>query len=191
MIDVVGRLRVQVADRIVADGRQMQNRVKADEIADLDVAHVLADRLDLPRRLTQRAGGEQIEVQTDHVVAGLRQQRGHHGADVAVVTGDEYAHSGGPQLSGDVVLDGVAADALQINVRGARLLPPKAVRRGQHQQPVLVTLVVAPGHVIASAIRPTIRRRFAIMHLTAPRARALCDLTVAACIRSDVWLGPP
>ena len=70
MVDVVGRLRVQVADRIVADRRQVQHRVEADEVVRLDIAHVLANRLDFGGRLAKGACGEQIEVQADHLMAG-------------------------------------------------------------------------------------------------------------------------
>ena len=96
MVDVVGRLRIQVADRVVAYGRQVHDRVEADEVLALDVAHVLADRLDLGRRRAERARGEEIEVQADEFVAGPLEHRGEHRSDVAVVTSDEYAQGQPP-----------------------------------------------------------------------------------------------
>ena len=138
MVDVVGRLRVQIADRVVADGRQVQHRVEADEVLDLDVAHVLADRLDLGRRLAERARGEQIEVQPDHLVAGLLEQGGHHGADVAVVAGDEYAHMGSPGIRAELF----RADAHRNNGRAAVLAAASELGRSQHEHPVLVPVVV-------------------------------------------------
>ena len=91
LVDVVGGLRVEVADRVVADRREVQDGVEALEIRDLDVADVLAQRLDLGRRGAEHARGEQIRVEPDDVVAGSLGERDEDGADVAVVTGDKNA----------------------------------------------------------------------------------------------------
>ena len=40
MVDVVGRLRVEVSDRVIADGGEMDHSVKADQGIGLDVSDV-------------------------------------------------------------------------------------------------------------------------------------------------------
>ena len=92
MVDVVGRLRVEVADRVVADRGEMDHGVEADEVLALDVADVRAHRLDLGWRRPERAGGEEVGVEADDLVAGPLEHGDEHGADVAVVAGDENAH---------------------------------------------------------------------------------------------------
>ena len=48
-------------------------------------------RLDRAGRLAERARREEVGVEPDDLVAGPLQHRDEDGADVAVVTGDEYA----------------------------------------------------------------------------------------------------
>ena len=91
MVDVVGGLRVEVAERVVADRREVQHRVEAVEVGGLDVADVLAQRGDPGRRVAEHAVLEQVRVEPDDVVAGPLEERDQHRADVAVVAGDEYA----------------------------------------------------------------------------------------------------
>ena len=69
----------------------MQHGVEALEIGDLDVAHVFTHGLDLGGRVPEDARREEIRVEPDYVVAGPLGERDQHGADVAVVAGDEYA----------------------------------------------------------------------------------------------------
>ena len=63
MVDVVGRLRVQVADRVVADGGEMDHRVEADQVLGLDVSDIHLDGVDLGWLGTEGAGGEQVGVE--------------------------------------------------------------------------------------------------------------------------------
>ena len=91
LVDVVRRLRIQVADRVIADGGEVQDGVEALEVGDLDVAYVLADGLDLSRLRPEDARGEQIRVESDDLVAGPLGERDQDGADVAVVAGDKNA----------------------------------------------------------------------------------------------------
>ena len=58
MVDVVGRLGVEVSDRVVADRGEMDHGVEADEILAVDVSDVGAHRLDAGWRRAERAGGE-------------------------------------------------------------------------------------------------------------------------------------
>ena len=50
MVDVVGGLRVEVPDRVVADGREVDHGVEADQILALDVTDIRLQRLDLGHR---------------------------------------------------------------------------------------------------------------------------------------------
>ena len=92
MVDLVGRLRVQVADRVVADGGQVDDRVEALEVLDLEITDVTRERLNLGNLVPERARGEEVGVDADDVMAGGLDDRDEDGADVAVVAGDEYAH---------------------------------------------------------------------------------------------------
>ena len=92
MVDVVGRLRVEVSDRVVADRGEMDHGVEADEILAVDVSDVGAHRLDLGWRRPERAGGEEVGVEADDLVARPLQHGHEDGADVAVVAADEDAH---------------------------------------------------------------------------------------------------
>ena len=96
MIDVVGEFGVEIAERIVRQRRQMDDRVEAVEIGRRHVAHVLADA---PAPATICAAGRigaaliEIAVAADDLVARLQQHRHHHGADVALMAGDQNTHA--------------------------------------------------------------------------------------------------
>ena len=91
MVDVVGGLGIEVAERVVAYSGEVDNSVEPGEVVALDSADVFADRFDLRRGVAHDAGSEQVGVEADDVVAGLLQHRDEHRADVAVMAGDEYA----------------------------------------------------------------------------------------------------
>ena len=69
MVDVVGRLGVEVSDRVVADRGEMDHGVEPDEILAADVPDVGAHRLDPGWRWPERAGGEEVGVEADDLVA--------------------------------------------------------------------------------------------------------------------------
>jgi hypothetical protein len=66
----------------------------------LYVTQVDPERLDLVGRGPEHAVGEQSGVQADDLVSGLTQYRHQYAADVAVVTGYEYAHGKAPEMVG-------------------------------------------------------------------------------------------
>src|SRR6266545_1332999 len=92
VVHVVRRLRAEVAHRVVRDRRQVEDRVEAAEISRRDVADVHPQRLDLCNALVQGAPLVEIRVQADDLMARRLQHRDEHGADVAVVAGDEDPH---------------------------------------------------------------------------------------------------
>src|SRR5215212_3533931 len=96
MVDVVRRLRVEVADGVVADGGQMGDGVAPGEVRGRDVAHVGRQRRDLRRRVAEDARREQIEVKAYDVVAGSLEKGDEDRAYVAVVAYDEYAQGKPP-----------------------------------------------------------------------------------------------
>ena len=59
MIDVVGQLRPQITERIVGERGQMQHRVDAGKVADLDIAHIFADGRHIGDRAAKSAGSSQ------------------------------------------------------------------------------------------------------------------------------------
>ena len=93
MVDVVGRLRVEVADRVVADRREVDDGVEAVEVLALDVADVACSDSTSACAAPKVQAAKRSRVESDDLVAGPLEHGDQHGADVAVVTGDEYAHS--------------------------------------------------------------------------------------------------
>ena len=78
MVDLVGELGVEVAERIVGQAGEMDDGVEADEVGVLDVADVLADRRDVIRRAEPVAEGAplvKVAVEAGHVMAALAEQR--------------------------------------------------------------------------------------------------------------------
>ena len=91
MVDVVGGLRVEVSEGVVAHRGQVDNGVEAEQVLTLDVANVGSQGLDPLRGGTEGAGLEDVQVEPDDLVAGPVKRRGQDRADVAVVAGDQYA----------------------------------------------------------------------------------------------------
>ena len=92
VIDVVGNLRIQIAERIVRQRREVDDRIEAGQARHVQVADVGAHRRNLRALRAQRAVLEEIGVQSDDVVTGAHQHVHHDRADVAVVSGNQYAH---------------------------------------------------------------------------------------------------
>ena len=65
--------------------------LEADQILALDVTYIRPQRRDLRTHGAEGAGGEEVGVESDDLVAGALQHGDEHRTDVAVVTGDEYA----------------------------------------------------------------------------------------------------
>src|SRR4249920_3811319 len=91
MVDLIRRLRIEVPDRVVAHSGEVDHRIEADQVLTPDVADVHPQAVDLRRIGAERAGGEQVRVDSEDLVSGPLQQRDQHRADVAVMTGYEYA----------------------------------------------------------------------------------------------------
>ena len=70
MVDVVGRLRVQVADRVVADRGEVDHGVEAGQVLALDVADVHLERSPPRAARAERAGGEEVGVEPDDLMPG-------------------------------------------------------------------------------------------------------------------------
>ena len=100
MIDVVGEVRPQIAERIVRQCGQMQDGVEAGEIVERCVTRVLLDRRHVEDRAAGRERAARIEVgvHSNDVVAGLRQHRRENGADISSMAGHQYAHAS-PMIS--------------------------------------------------------------------------------------------
>ena len=94
MIDAVGDLRPEIAERIVGQGCQVNDGVEPFEIFGVGIAHVL---LDMRHVGDDAAGGKgamlvKIAVETDNLMARLEQHRHHDSADIAQMPSDQYTH---------------------------------------------------------------------------------------------------
>ncbi len=92
MVDVVGQLRVEVAERIVRQGGEVDDGLEALEMAGLDVPDVEPDAGDLLPAIPEAARLVEARVEPHHLVTGFQEQRHHDGADVALVAGDQHLH---------------------------------------------------------------------------------------------------
>ena len=92
MVYLVGHVGIEIADGVIRDRGQMDNRFEALEISGLDVPHVGADLIDLEPALAEPAL-EQARVEPDHGVARLLEQQHQRSADIAIVACDEDSHS--------------------------------------------------------------------------------------------------
>ena len=93
MVDVVGDLGGERAQRVVGQRCHVHDGVEPGELVDRDVAQVDGQ----PRHvrgveLAENARGEQPAVEARDVVARGREERGHHSAQVALVAGQQYTH---------------------------------------------------------------------------------------------------
>jgi len=84
VVDVVGDLRVQVPERVVGDGGQVNDRVEAAQVLDADVADVHPQGRHRGGLRPERAALVQRAVQADDLVSSLYQTRDEHGSDIAV-----------------------------------------------------------------------------------------------------------
>jgi hypothetical protein len=91
-VDVVGQLGVDVAERVVAERRQVDHRVEAGQVPGRDVTQVHPDGGHRFGGGTQQAVGVEPDVQAGDRVPGGAQAGAEHAADVALVAGDEYPH---------------------------------------------------------------------------------------------------
>jgi hypothetical protein len=94
MVDVIGKLRPEVAKGIIGESREMQHTIKTDEIVDFDVPRVLMDGRYLVDFTTvcEYALRVQTTVQTDHLVASSNQHWRQHGPDVTQMSCHQNAH---------------------------------------------------------------------------------------------------
>ena len=75
MVDVVRRLRIEVAERVVADRGEVDDRVEAGEVLGLYVADVAPDRLDPVSGIAKGAAGKEIGVEPHNLVPRLLDER--------------------------------------------------------------------------------------------------------------------
>src|SRR5262249_25789254 len=92
VVDVEGDVRVEVAQRIVRERAEVNNRVESVEMTHLHVAQVEPQLVDVLDAGAERALTEEITVEPDDFVASAEEHRYHHGADVALVSGDQNSH---------------------------------------------------------------------------------------------------
>jgi hypothetical protein len=78
MVDLVGRLWIEVANRVVADGGEVNHRVEANQIFALDVTDIRPQGGDLGGLSAEGAGGEEIGVESDDFVAGPLEYGNEH-----------------------------------------------------------------------------------------------------------------
>jgi hypothetical protein len=94
MVDLVGEVGVVVAQRIVAQRRQVHHRVKAAQVGDLRLSDVLANVGDFDDLLgiAEGAAAVPVGIHPDDVVAALQQHGYQNRADVAQMSRNQNLH---------------------------------------------------------------------------------------------------
>ena len=92
MVDVVGQLGVEVAQRVVGQGREVDDGVEAREVGGLDGANVLLEGTDGFPPVPKSGTPVQIGVQADDLMARLDHHGRHDRPDVAPATGQKELH---------------------------------------------------------------------------------------------------
>jgi hypothetical protein len=93
MVDVIRALGVQVSERVVRDAGQVNHRVEPAQRLDRHVAHIVGQgRKGLGRR-SEIAGGEQIRVETNYLMARPVEHWTKQCADVTRVPSEQNLHA--------------------------------------------------------------------------------------------------
>src|SRR5262249_52526845 len=95
VINLVGDIRTEIAQRIVGQSRQMDDGIEPREIADIDVANILANMRHVEDVAAggKRAAFVEMAIETDNLIARLQQHRNHDGSDVAQMSCYQYTHN--------------------------------------------------------------------------------------------------
>jgi hypothetical protein len=94
VVHVVHQDRTEVTQRIVGEGREVDDRVETGQRVGRDVPDIDVERADVCHLggIAEVAGVVQVGVQADDVVSRLVEHRHQHGADIAAMAGDEDPH---------------------------------------------------------------------------------------------------
>ena len=94
VVDAVGRVRIEIAERVVGQSREMNDCVEPIKVAHVGVAQIFADMRHLGDLAAGGKGAALIElaVETGHLMACLDQHRHHDRADIAQMPSDQHAH---------------------------------------------------------------------------------------------------
>ncbi len=83
IVDLVGQFRVKVAQRIVRQASQVDDRLEPLELFNLDVPDIPAQRGDIGGSRPERREAEQVTVKTGDLVPRLLEQRRQPSPDVS------------------------------------------------------------------------------------------------------------
>ena len=93
VIDLVGELRIEVAERVVGERGEMDDGVKTFQVVEGEIAHVLADAGNFFSGRSKITSGEEIGIEADDIVPrGLHEGTGY-GTDVAFMASKENFHT--------------------------------------------------------------------------------------------------
>src|SRR5258708_40363363 len=92
MVDVKGQIGVEIAQRIIGKGRQVEDGFESAKVRDFNFADVLLDVRDVDHSLAECASAVQVAVHSRDLMPLFEEQGGQDSSDVAQVSGDEYSH---------------------------------------------------------------------------------------------------
>ena len=123
MVDGVGEVGIEIAERVVGERRQMDHRVEAFEIGGQRIAGILRDRREGDQLASRVIGAAAVEIAViaRDLMAGGAQKRRHDGADISEMACQKHFHAS-PQML-------VAARRGGLNHRGRRETIAKSGRQ--------------------------------------------------------------
>ena len=92
VVDGESQIGIEIAQGVVGQGGQMDERVETLQVAGRNVAEVLPDGRDRLRIDPEGAGFEEVGVEPGHLMACFEQQVGQDRPDVAVVPRHQNLH---------------------------------------------------------------------------------------------------
>ncbi len=148
LIDVVGDLLVDVAERVVGKSAQVHHGVESGEVCGCDVPQIDVERGYLIGRRDEVALIVEAGVEADYFVSGVSQNRDHLHADVPPMSRHQYFHAL-PSFSA-VALLGAAFGPPAVALLGAAFGPPAVALLGAAFGPPAVALLCGFRHPMTS-----------------------------------------
>jgi hypothetical protein len=93
MVDVISARGIQIAQGVIGQRRQMDDRIESAKLVGGHVPDIRGDSGHTRRVCPERAIGKETIIETDDVVPGGLKQGRQDGADVSLVSRNENSHA--------------------------------------------------------------------------------------------------
>src|SRR5262249_12001589 len=93
MVDAVGEIGIESAQRIIRQCRQVKNSIKAIKIISGQITDIFTNLRNLLGWISELAPRKEICIQTNHFVASRTEDGSGHCSDVTLMTSQKNSHS--------------------------------------------------------------------------------------------------